>query len=48
MQRMLMASVQQTRIQSYLEKNKIGPLFEVCYNFFTKDVRKAPRDFAAL
>lgn len=24
-----MASRQQTRIQAYLEKNKIGPLFEV-------------------
>lgn len=35
MQRIPMASVQQSRIQSYLEKNKIGPLFEVCATTFS-------------
>ncbi|XP_039522766.1 uncharacterized protein C8orf34 homolog isoform X2 [Pimephales promelas] len=39
MQRFLMASVQQSRIQSYLEKNKIGRLFE---EMMTKLITETP------
>ncbi|XP_056306508.1 uncharacterized protein C8orf34 homolog [Danio aesculapii] len=39
MQHILMASLQQSRIQSYLEKNKIGPLFE---EMMTKLITETP------
>lgn len=35
-----MASQQQSRIQSYLERNKIGPLFEVSSFIYKKKKKK--------